>query len=119
MLLKELLELNGEIDSDVCDTEIDMRVYFYFDGDTSDGYGKFANWLCNNVEVARMSNSLIVCNFSNAFEPHKDKLKKFFNMKRSEFDEDEAHHEAVVNLIPLLSGYASDGQYLELLKNLQ
>ena len=73
----------------------------------------------HNVEVARMSNSLIVCNFSNAFEPHKDKLKKFFNMKRSEFDEDEAHHEAVVNLIPLLSSYASDGQYLELLKNLQ
>ena len=123
MLLREYIEevCDGYIDKDVADTEVDLwvcMVYDLSDGD-SDIYNKFLKWLVDHVEVARDSGDTLICNFSKAFKPYNDKLKDFFNMEYSEFDEEEAYYEAVVNLEPLISGNATDGQYIKLLECLQ
>lgn len=119
MLLKEYIEdvCDGYIDKDVCDSEIDMLVAFVYDlGEESDEYYKFLKWLTDHVKVVRENGDFLICDFSGAFKPYNDKLKTFFNMKRSEFEEDEAYYEAVVNLEALISGNASLNQYNELLR---
>ena len=120
MLLKNYIEevCDGYIDKDVSDTEVDIwvaLVYDLADGD-SEPYYKFIKWLVDHVEVVKDNEDILICNFSKAFKPYNDKLKDFFNMDNSDFDEEEAYYEAVVNLEPLISGNASDSQYNALLE---
>lgn len=120
MLLREYIEevCDGYIDKDVTDTEVDIwvcLVYNLSDGD-SDSYYKFIKWLVDHVEVIRDSDDILICDFSKAFKPYNDKLKHFFNMEYSEFDDDEAYYEAVTNLEALISGNATTAQYNALLK---
>lgn len=118
MLLRDYIteKCNGYIDMDVTDVDIDLLVAMVYElGDTSDYYDKFLDWLVNHVQVSKEDSDPLICNFSGAFKPFNDKLKEFFDMDNSEFDEDEAYYEAVVNLEPLISGNASDGLYKKLL----
>ena len=110
----------GEMDCDVCDKDIDMLVAMVYDvnHESSDEMSKFLDILANNVKIVKAHPSsygdVLECDFSSFFKPYNEQLKEFFDMSRSEFDDDEAYYEAVVNLEPLISGNASEQTYKEL-----
>lgn len=116
--------LNGYIDNDVTDTEVDMSVAFSFDFNEEPdadfkAYSDFMNLIAERTKVVKVNDSeygaTLVCDFSSVFKPYNEQLKEFFNMENSEFDEDEAWAEAVVNLEALISGNAGDSSYNELI----
>ena len=112
---------NGEMDRDVSDTDIDMLVAFCYNVGESSGFDemdKFLSILAKNVKIVKVIptayEDILECDFSSFFKPYNEQLKEFFDMSRSEFDDDEAYYEAVVNLEPLISGNASEQTYKEL-----
>lgn len=116
--------LNGYIDNDVTDTEIDMSVAFSFDFNEEPdadfkAYNDFMNLIAERTKVVKVNDSeygaTLVCDFSSVFKPYNEQLKEFFDMENSEFDEDEAWAEAVANLEALISGNAGDSTYNELI----
>lgn len=116
--------LDGYIDNDVTDTEIDMLVAFSFDFNEEPdadfkAYSDFMNLIAERTKVVEVQNSsygdTLVCDFSSVFKPYNEQLKEFFNMDNSEFGEDEAYYEAVANLEALISGNAGDSTYRELI----
>lgn len=116
--------LDGYIDNDVTDTEIDMSVAFSFDfNEEPDAdfkvYSDFMNLIAERTKVVEVQKSsygdTIVCDFSSVFKPYNEQLKEFFDMDNSEFGEDEAYYEAVANLEALISGNAGDSTYRELI----
>lgn len=113
---------DGEIDMDVSDKDIDMMVAFCHD--VSGKYGseypemtRFLNLLAKRTKIVKQIKGpyepILVCDFSSALKPYNEEWKKFFDMDYSEFDEDEAYYEAVVNLEPLISGNAGESTYKE------
>ena len=109
--------LGGYIDTDVTDTDIDMLVAFSFDFNEDidldfKAYGDFMNLIAERTKIVRVNGDILVCNFSEVFKPYEDKLRNFFDMENSEFDE--AYYEAVDNLEDLISGNAGDSTYNEL-----
>lgn len=116
--------LDGYIDNDVTDTEIDMSVAFSFDFNEEPdadfkAYSDFMNLIAERTKVVEVQNSsygdTLVCDFSSVFKPYNEQLKEFFDMDNSEFGEDEAYYEAVANLEALISGNAGDSTYRELI----
>lgn len=116
--------LDGYIDNDVTDTEIDMSVAFSFDFNEEPdadfkAYSDFMNLIAERTKVAEVQKSsygdTLVCDFSSVFKPYNEQLKEFFDMDNSEFGEDEAYYEAVANLEALISGNAGDSTYRELI----
>lgn len=116
--------LDGYIDNDVTDTEIDMLVAFSFDFNEEPdadfkAYSDFMNLIAERTKVVEVQNSsygdTLVCDFSSVFKPYNEQLKEFFDMDNSEFGEDEAYYEAVANLEALISGNAGDSTYKELI----
>ena len=116
--------LDGYIDNDVTDTEIDMSVAFSFDFNEEPdadfkAYSDFMNLIAERTKVIEVQNSsygdTLVCDFSSVFKPYNEQLKEFFDMDNSEFGEDEAYYEAVANLEALISGNAGDSTYRELI----
>lgn len=116
--------LDGYIDNDVTDTDIDMLVAFSFDFNEEPdadfkAYYDFMNLIAERTKIVKVQKSsygdTLVCDFSSVFKPYNEQLKEFFNMDNSEFDEDEAYYEAVVNLEALISGNAGDSSYNELI----
>ena len=116
--------LDGYIDNDVTDTEIDMLVAFSFDFNEEPdadfkAYSDFMNLIAERTKVVEVQKSsygdTLVCDFSSVFKPYNEQLKEFFNMDNSEFGEDEAYYEAVANLEALISGNAGDSTYRELI----
>lgn len=124
MTIKEYADefLGGEIDNDVTDTEVDMTVAFSFNFNQApqDNYDEFMMTLGQRTKIVKVNDSeygaTLVCDFSSVFKPYNEKLKEFFNMDNSEFNEDEAYYEAVVNLEPLIAGNAGESTYKELLE---
>ena len=117
MTLKEYaMKLHeGYIDMDVCDTEIDMVVAFVcdFNETPADNYDKFLHLLGERTKVVKASEWSLVCDFTSVFKPYEEKLKEFFDMEYSEFDE--AYYEAVVNLEYLIPGMSGEKTYGELI----
>ena len=117
MTLKEYaMKLHeGYIDMDVCDTEIDMVVAFVcdFNETPTDNYDKFLHLLGERTKVVKANEWSLVCDFTSVFKPYEDKLREFFDMDYSEFDE--AYYEAVVNLEGLVSGMSGEKTYRELI----
>ena len=116
--------LDGYIDNDVTDTEIDMLVAFSFDFNEEPdadfkAYSDFMNLIAERTKVVEVQESsygdTLVCDFSSVFKPYNEQLKEFFDMENSEFGEDEAYYEAVANLEALISGNAGDSTYRELI----
>ena len=116
--------LDGYIDNDVTDTEIDMSVAFSFDFNEEPdadfkAYSDFMNLIAERTKVVEVQESsygdTLVCDFSSVFKPYNEQLKEFFDMDNSEFGEDEAYYEAVANLEALISGNAGDSTYRELI----
>ena len=116
--------LDGYIDNDVTDTEIDMLVAFSFDFNEEPdadfkAYSDFMNLIAERTKVVEVQKSsygdTLVCDFSSVFKPYNEQLKEFFDMDNSEFSEDEAYYEAVANLEALISGNAGDSTYRELI----
>ena len=116
--------LDGYIDNDVTDTEIDMLVAFSFDFNEEHdadfkAYSDFMNLIAERTKVVEVQKSsygdTLVCDFSSVFKPYNEQLKEFFDMDNSEFGEDEAYYEAVANLEALISGNAGDSTYRELI----
>ena len=116
--------LDGYIDNDVTDTEIDMLVAFSFDFNEEPdadfkAYSDFMNLIAERTKVVEVQKSsygdTLVCDFSSVFKPYNEQLKEFFDMDNSEFGEDEAYYEAVANLEALISGNAGDSTYRELI----
>ena len=116
--------LDGYIDNDVTDTEIDMSVAFSFDFNEEPdadfkAYSDFMNLIAERTKVVEVQKSsygdTLVCDFSSVFKPYNEQLKEFFDMDNSEFGEDEAYYEAVANLEALISGNAGDSTYRELI----
>jgi len=112
---------NGEIDMDVCDNDIDMMVAFCHNiNEHSSEYPqmeRFLNLLAKRTKIIKQNNGgyapILICDFSSALKPYNEEWKKFFDMDYSDFDEDEAYYEAVVNLEPLISGNAGEDTYKE------
>lgn len=112
---------DGEIDMDVCDTDIDMMVALCYDVNSKDTeypeMQRFLDILVNRTKIVKQNNGwsepILVCDFTSVMKPYNEDWKKFFNMEYSEFDDDEAYYEAVVNLEPLISGNASESTYKE------
>ena len=109
---------NGEFDSDVCDTEIDMLVYYYcdFNEEPSDSYDKLMKYIGEHTYIKEVKSNVVICDFSSLAKPYNNAWKELFNMEYSEFDENEAYYEFVVNLEPIISGNVSDNFCEEVLK---
>ena len=116
--------LDGYIDNDVVDTDIDMSVAFSFDFNEEPdadfkAYSDFMNLIAERTKVVEVQKSsygdTLVCDFSSVFKPYNEQLKEFFDMDNSEFGKDEAYYEAVANLEALISGNAGDSTYNELI----
>lgn len=123
MTIKEAAEeyFGGEIDIDVCDSEIDMMVAFcYTIGDTNDCYDKFLELLSKNVRVVRydQNDSVMTCDFSGFYRKYRDKLNEWADkyMSIREFDEDEVEYDMVLLTEGLVAGFASESTYESLLK---
>jgi hypothetical protein len=123
MTIKEAAEeyFNGEIDIDVCDSEIDMTVAFcYTVGDNSDCREKFLELLSKNVRVVRyeQNESIMTCDFSGFYRKYRDSLSEWFD-KYTFFrvsDKDEVEHAIVLLTKSLIAGVPSESTYESLLK---
>ena len=112
---------DGEIDMDVSDKDIDMMVAFCHDVNSKDNeypeMTRFLNLIAKRTKIVKQVEGpyepTLVCDFSSALKPYNEEWKEFFDMDYSEFDEDEAYYEAVVNLEPLISGNAGESTYKE------
>ena len=124
MTIKEwaIQNMDGDMDIDICDTDIDMMVAFcYAVGDTSDAYGKFLDILAENVEVERLNPTwnCLVCRLSDFYAQYRDQLIDWFDangIQCTEFDEDEIEYEMTLWSESLIAGYASESTYASLVQ---
>ena len=126
MTIKEVIDQyfeNGEIDQDVCDTEIDVAVALcYTLGDENDSYEKLLKLLVENVIVERyLSNdTYMVCDFSGYFRIYREKLIPWANKYLNrEFDDDEVEYDMAQAIEGLIAGYFSESAYSDLIKILK
>lgn len=114
---------NNYLDIDVSDTEIDMMVAFVYDptDSLSDSYFKFLDHLAKHVKVRQIKKDLLICDFSNFYKPFNDKINKWYddNGGHSEFDGEEGYYDLVLYTEALVSGYATEQTYRELLEILR
>lgn len=126
MTIKDVIDQyfeNGEIDQDVCDTEIDVAVALcYTLGDENDSYEKLLKLLVENVVVERyLSNdTYMVCDFSGYFRIYREKLIPWANKYLNrEFDDDEVEYDMAQAIEGLIAGYFSESAYSDLIKILK
>ena len=126
MTIKDVIDQyfeNGEIDQDVCDTEIDVAVALcYTLGDENDAYEKLLKLLVENVVVERyLSNdTYMVCDFSGYFRIYREKLIPWANKYLNrEFDDDEVEYDMAQAIEGLIAGYFSETAYSDLIKILK
>ena len=125
MTIKDVMEqyFDGEIDQDVCDTEIDVAVALcYTLGDENDSYEKLLKLLVENVVVERyLSNdTYMVCDFSGYFRIYREKLIPWANKYLNrEFDDDEVEYDMAQAIEGLIAGYFSESAYSDLIKILK
>ena len=126
MTIKDVIDQyfeNGEIDQDVCDTEIDVAVALcYTLGDENDSYEKLLKLLVENVVVERyLSNdTYMVCDFSGYFRIYREKLIPWANKYLNrEFDDDEVEYDMAQAIEGLIAGYFSETAYSDLIKILK
>ena len=114
---------NGEIDQDVCDTEIDVAVALcYTLGDENDAYEKLLKLLVENVVVERYlpNDTYMVCDFSGYFRIYREKLIPWANKYLNrEFDDDEVEYDMAQAIEGLIAGYFSETAYSDLIKILK
>ena len=114
----------GELDIDVCDTDIDMLVALCYDiGSTEDAYDRFLGMLCDNVEVENINDAwgsdILVCKFTEFFESYRPALANWFKVEGyddSDFEFDEPEYKLVEMLEGLISGNYSEDTYASLLR---
>ncbi len=123
LTIKEVTDklFGGYLDKDVSDVDIDILVAFVYDSSTTpdDEYYRFIDILAKRTKVVKYNanspyGEVLVCDFSSVFKPYNEELKAVFDMDNSEFVEDEAYYEAVLNLEGLLPGFAGESTYKEL-----
>lgn len=123
MTLKEYGEkfLDGNIDVDVYDNEIDMGVAFVFDCNKApkDYYEKFLSIFANNVMVVDELNdewNSLTCDFSGFYKPYNKQINAWYkkNGGHDEFEGDEGYYDLVLATEGLVSGYYSEEDYKEL-----
>ena len=126
MTIKDVIDQyfeNGEIDQDVCDTEIDVAVALcYTLGDENDAYEKLLKLLVENVVVERyLSNdTYMVCDFSGYFRIYREKLIPWANKYLNrEFNDDEVEYDMAQAIEGLIAGYFSETAYSDLIKILK
>ena len=126
MTIKDVIDQyfkNGEIDQDVCDTEIDVAVALcYTLGDENDSYEKLLKLLVENVVVERyLSNdTYMICDFSGYFRIYREKLIPWVNKYLNrEFDDDEVEYDMAQAIEGLIAGYFSESAYSDLIKILK
>lgn len=126
MTIKDVIDQyfeNGEIDQDVCDTEIDVAVALcYTLGDENDSYEKLLKLLVENVVVERyLSNdTYMICDFSGYFRIYREKLIPWANKYLNrEFDDDEVEYDMAQAIEGLIAGYFSESAYSDLIKILK
>lgn len=111
--------LDGYLDTDVYDTEIDMGVAFVFDCDEepTDNYEKFLSILADNVVVKDAFNDGdLTCDFSGFYKPYNDKINEWYkkNGGHQEFEGEEGYYDLVLATEGLVSGSYSEEDYKEL-----
>lgn len=111
--------LDGYLDTDVYDTEIDMGVAFVFDCDEepTDNYEKFLSILADNVMVKDAFNDgALTCDFSGFYKPYNDKINDWYkkNGGHQEFEGEEGYYDLVLATEGLVSGSYSEEDYKEL-----
>lgn len=111
--------LDGYLDTDVYDTEIDMGVAFVFDCDEepTDNYEKFLSILADNVVVKDAFNDGdLTCDFSGFYKPYNDKINDWYkkNGGHQEFEGEEGYYDLVLATEGLVSGSYSEEDYKEL-----
>ena len=121
MTIKDTAEqyFDGELDIDVCDTEIDMMVAFCYDGSNNDSYDKFLSILYNNIIVSKFDQitPMLVCDFSGFYRIYKEKLIDWANNYLDrEFDDDEVEYDMTIATEGLIAGYFSETAYSKLIK---
>ena len=126
MTIKDVIDQyfeNGEIDQDVCDTEIDVAVALcYTLGDENDSYEKLLKLLVENVVVERYlaNDTYMVCDFSGYFRIYREKLIPWANKYLNrEFDDDEVEYDMAQAIEGLIAGYFSESAYSDLIKILK
>ncbi len=108
------IERDGYIDIDVTDTEIDIYVAFtYTLGDTSDDQYKILDKLSKNVKIVREDEDLLVCDFSGYIKRFNQKIKEYYNP--SEYDEEDSYLYVVEKLPSIISGYATNETYKDII----
>ena len=111
--------LDGYLDTDVYDTEIDMGVAFVFDCDEepTDNYEKFLSILADNVVVKdAFKDGALTCDFSGFYKPYNDKINDWYrkNGGHQEFEGEEGYYDLVLATEGLVAGYYSEEDYKEL-----
>lgn len=111
--------LDGYLDTDVYDTEIDMGVAFVFDcdEDPTDNYEKFLSILADNVVVKdAFKDGVLTCDFSGFYKPYNDKINDWYkkNGGHQEFEGEEGYYDLVLATEGLVAGYYSEEDYKEL-----
>lgn len=126
MTIKDVIDQyfeNGEIDQDVCDTEIDVAVALcYTLGDENDAYEKLLKLLVENVVVERylQNDTYMVCDFSGYFRIYREKLIPWANKYLNrEFEDDEVEYDMAQAIEGLIAGYFSETAYSDLIKILK
>ena len=112
---------DGELDQDVCDTELDIWVCFCCDADmenSSDSYDRFLTLLAKNVQVANnpteQVDGTLTCKFSDWAEKYNKQIRETMQKNGGYFeftDPDEAYLNFVSDLDALIPGGASDSTY--------
>jgi len=122
MTIKDVMEqyFDGEIDQDVCDTEIDVGVAFCYSlGDENDSYDKLLKIFAENVVVSSYEPgmSFMPCDFSGYFRIYKEKLIPWANKYLNrDYDDDEVEYDMAEAIEGLIAGFYSETAYAELVK---
>lgn len=117
---------DGQLDVDVCDTEIDMAVCFSHDFNVKpaedDKYEQFVDFIGRHVKVKYVGIDVIEVDFSGFLKPFNEKLNKVQkdnDWRSIEFEDDELYYDFVLWMDDLLSGYEAEKIYEILLETLK
>jgi hypothetical protein len=109
---------NGYIDIDVMDTELDIYVCFTHElGDVNDNQTKILDYLAKKVKIVNEKTDVLICDFSGFFKTYNKVIRDYcveHKIQNNE-DEEESYLWMVEKLPSIISGYANEKTYIDII----